>query len=233
MEKDEVAVNESYKHAKKVKKAKKPAAKKAKKAKKPAITKETHPLQSGQQLIYQERWPPKIQQLRKPPDHLSHHHPKGAHRRHPRPHSGQHSVSIPRCSSRQLRPRLRTRECPATDDFSTPADRYQARLKRLPRSQQLSTRSQQNRLRRVNHTAKKLAAKKPAAQKTKKPAFKKEEDPLQRSQQPRNQKRRPPKNQKLSKPPDPKGKGEMFKYFKHLFNIFTNTNKGIIHPIMT
>ena len=134
MEKDEVAVNESYKHAKKVKKAKKPAAKKAKKAKKPAITKETHPLQSGQQLIYQERWPPKIQQLRKPPDHLSHHHPKGAHRRHPRPHSGQHSVSIPRCSSRQLRPRLRTGECPATDNFSTPADRYRARLKRLPRS---------------------------------------------------------------------------------------------------
>ena len=73
--------------------AKKPAAKNVKKMKKPAIKKETHLLQSGQQLRNQERWPPKIQQLRKPPDHHSHHRPKGAHRRH---HHQKQSPGTPR-----------------------------------------------------------------------------------------------------------------------------------------
>ena len=57
--------------------AKKPAAKNVKKTKKPAIKKEIHLMHSGKQLRNQERWPPKIQQLRKPPDRHSHHCPEG------------------------------------------------------------------------------------------------------------------------------------------------------------
>ena len=146
--------------------AKKPAAKNVKKMKKPAIKKETHLLQSGQQLRNQKRWPPNIQQLRKPPYHHSHHCPDGAHRRH---HHRKQSPVTP----------------------------WPAAMKAKKQTANHTD----------NHTAKKLAAKKPAAQKTKKPASKKEKDPLQRSQQPRNQKRRPPKNRSYQSHQTPRGRG--------------------------
>ena len=113
--------------------AKKPAAKNDKKTKKPAIKKEIHLMHSGKQLRNQERWPPKIQQLRKPPDRHSHHCPEVAHRchqdsgLHQAPHQegvGDHGTKAKKPAAKKAKkPTAKKAKRPAANRAKKPADK--------------------------------------------------------------------------------------------------------------